>query len=544
MERPAGQEPAGQPPAGSADTPALVITGASGFVGRHLLAELKDDYRIFALARRSQHDCGAPVHPNIAWMRVDLCDREGLARTFREIDSAGGAAAVIHLAAYYDFTGEDHPEYRRTNVTGTENLLDLLAGARVGRLYFASSVAACRFPRPEGPVGEDTPPDGEHVYAWSKREGERLVRERAALVPSAIVRFGAIYSDWCEYPPLYSFLSSWLSSSWRARILAGRGLMGIPYIHVRDLMGFFRKLLACPHPLEPAEVLLASTAGETPLVRIFELATHAYFGAARNPLFAPRPLAGLGLVAMDRLGRLIGRRPFERPWMRHYVDRRLRVDNSRTCARIEWSPSGRYQLERRLPFMIERLKSEPLEWQARNMAVLRRGTLRPDLRIYHALLEGEDQLVGLATRALQREGRGGLAALPPGELSWFVRLVYRLLLNSVQTSNRMLLLNYLEVTALRRFASGWSGEDLSLLLRLLGQTILDRLSGRDDLRDFRQELHDRIAVPLELGIDEVREQHERFLAAPPGGPAEAEPRERSARAALEETIWQCLVQRR
>ena len=97
----------------------LVLTGASGFVGRHLLEDLKNDYRIFAIARRSQHDCGAPMHPNIAWMRVDIGDREALARTFREIASAGGAETLIHLAAYYDFTGEDHPEYRRTNVEGT-----------------------------------------------------------------------------------------------------------------------------------------------------------------------------------------------------------------------------------------------------------------------------------------------------------------------------------------------------------------------------------------------------------------------------------------
>jgi len=52
--------------------PALIVTGASGFVGRHLLDELKDEYRIFGIARRSQRECGAPVHPNIAWMQVDV----------------------------------------------------------------------------------------------------------------------------------------------------------------------------------------------------------------------------------------------------------------------------------------------------------------------------------------------------------------------------------------------------------------------------------------------------------------------------------------
>jgi nucleoside-diphosphate-sugar epimerase len=530
--------------------PSLVLTGASGFVGRHLLEELKETHRIFAIARRSQHDCGAAVHPNIAWMRVDLGDREGLARTFREINTAGGADTLVHLAAYYDFTGEPHPEYARTNVEGTRNLIGVTRGSRVGRLVFASSVAACSFPRSEGPVSEATPPDGDHVYAWSKREGEAMVRACAPVLPSAIVRLGAIYSDWCEYPPLYVFLSTWLGSSWRSRVLAGRGRMGIPYIHVRDLVAFFRRLLECQLALEPAEVLLASTAGDTPLARLFELATRSYYGRARRPLFVPAWAGGAGLLAMDLWGRIRGRRPFERSWMRHYVDRRLQVNNSRTCARLGWSPSPRYQIERRLPFVIERLKSEPFEWLARNTAVLRREVLRPDLRVYQALLEGEDQVVGRASARIDAERAGpafqGFCAMPRAEVEWFVRLLYRLLLNSVQNSNRMLILNYLEVTGPSRFSAGFTSDEICLALSALNEAVLEWLVEREDLVGFRREIHERVTVPIELGMDEVREQYERFLRTP--GPAregaEPVPAGRSSRELLEETIWKCLVQRR
>ncbi len=67
--------------------PTVIVTGASGFIGRHLLDELKGDFRICAIARRSQRESGAPIHSNIAWMQVDIADRESLARTFREIVS-------------------------------------------------------------------------------------------------------------------------------------------------------------------------------------------------------------------------------------------------------------------------------------------------------------------------------------------------------------------------------------------------------------------------------------------------------------------------
>lgn len=526
----------------------LVLTGASGFVGRHLLDDLKNDYRIFAIARRSQHDCGAPVHPNIAWMRVDIADHEDLARTFREIATAGGARVLVHLAAYYDFTGEDHPEYRRTNVEGTRNVLEATRATGIGGFVFGSSVAACAFPRPEGPVDETTPPDGRHVYAWSKREGERLVREFSSSMPTRIARFGAIYSDWCEYPPLYVFLRTWLASSWRSRILAGRGAMAIPYIHIRDLVAFFRRLLTFSCEPGPTDVLVASTSGSTSLDHLFRLATLSYFGGPRKPLFLPAPLASLGLLAMNAAGRALRRPPFERPWMRHYVDKSLEVDNRRTRECLGWTPNPRFRIERRLPFLIERLKSEPFEWLARNTALLTREPLRPDLRIYHALLDGEDQVVHAVTARLPASGEpwSGILGMDPSEREWYVRLLYRLLLNSVQNSNRMLLLNYLAMTARRRFELGFTAEELCRLLDFLREEIRAWLARRREVAGFERELHERVTVPLDLGKDEILDQYERHQAGvgDAGTASEADVPPLTGQEQLAETIWQCLVQRR
>ncbi len=167
--------------------PALIVTGASGFVGRHLLEELKDEYRIFAIARRSQRECGAPVHPNIAWMQVDIGDSEGLARTFREIASAGGARVLLHLAAYYDYAGEHRPEYRRTNVEGTQHVLELAQGLQLERFVFASSVAACEFPRREGPI-DRVDPAGRPPHLRVEQAGGRAPGARAAGLGSDLHR--------------------------------------------------------------------------------------------------------------------------------------------------------------------------------------------------------------------------------------------------------------------------------------------------------------------------------------------------------------------
>jgi len=524
--------------------PALILTGASGFVGRHLLDEFKEERRIFAIARRSQRQSGAAVHPNIAWMRVDVGDREGLTRAFREIATAGGASQLVHLAAYYDFTGDAHPAYERTNVEGTRLVLEGARQIGVSDLVFASSVAACGFPRPEGAVTEATPPDGKHLYARSKCLGERVVRESVA--PHAVIaRFGAIYSDWCEYPPLYVFLSTWLGRSWRRAILAGRGQTGIPYVHVRDVVAFFRRLLPRLPELDHGEVLVASSTGDTTHRELFSLATRAFFGEVRHSIHMPAPLCLAGVRLQDGLGRLVGRRPFERPWMIRYVDQRLRVDNARTQARLGWTPSRRYRVERRLPFMVEHMRAEPYLWFARNQALLHRQPPPPDLLIYEALAAVEDQVVRtlLGEVLVGSPGQfGTLHRLDSLELEWQLRLLYRLLLTSVQTANRMLLLDYVAVTCPNRFAAGDSPEDLQLLLERLSALTRQALLRREDLRPLRMELHNRIAVPIGFAVDEVREQAERYReAAVPAVTATAEARQ--AREALEDTIWQCLVTR-
>ena len=62
--------------------PRIVITGASGFVGRHLLEALKGRYEIYGIARRSQSRCGAPEHANIHWHQVDIANADRLEAVF------------------------------------------------------------------------------------------------------------------------------------------------------------------------------------------------------------------------------------------------------------------------------------------------------------------------------------------------------------------------------------------------------------------------------------------------------------------------------
>jgi nucleoside-diphosphate-sugar epimerase len=346
--------------------PGVIITGATGFLGGRLMRQLRKEYQIFAIGRRSPAEAGAPEGPGIFWFRVDIGHFDRLREVFNCIRDMGGADLLVHLAAYYDFTGEDNPEYTRTNVIGTRNVLELAATLKLRKFIYTSSVAACPFPRPGEAVTEETPPTAPVPYARSKRLGEEMMHAYQDRVPSCILRLAAIFSDWCEYEPLNEFLQTWCSNRWNARVLGGRGQSAVPYLHVRDLLSFYIRVVEKCDELKPAEVLQASPDGSTTHLELYRQVTRSFFGAPRFSICVPSLLARPGIHMRERLGRITGRMPFERAWMADYIDLRLDVDAARTRRRLDWAPNPELGILKRIPTMIRHMREDPAEWERRS----------------------------------------------------------------------------------------------------------------------------------------------------------------------------------
>ncbi len=509
-------------PTSSGTLPRLVVTGASGFIGRHLLEQIRSRYIIYGLGRRSQVECGAPVHPNIHWHQVDIGDKDSLAAVFDVIRSEGGADYLVHLAAHYDFTGEEHPEYWRTNVEGLANVLELSADLGLRRFIFASSVAACPFPKPGEAITESTPPLGEHIYSVTKRIGEDMVRSCADRFPSVIVRFAALFSDWCEYPPLFVFLDTWLSRRWNARMLGGKGLSAVPYLHVRDAALFLQTLLEKEADLEPGEVLQCSPDGAVTHWELFEMATAYYYGTQIKPILMPKPLCYPGMWALDLIGRALGNRPFERPWMAKYIDLQLTIDASRTRRRLGWAPRPRLHIMRRIPFLIENLRSNPVEWLRRNHEAMKVARLRPNL-IIHRLLEQHEEEISEAFTGflLGPEGRKHLAsyqAVAPEDHEWNHRLILRNLASAVLTRQKGLFMAYCRDLAERRFQQGFKMEELCYALATLNEICLNVLRRDPHAKNLEEDLQNYITMTIQFGIDQIQETYEYAAAGRPPPP--------------------------
>jgi nucleoside-diphosphate-sugar epimerase len=169
--------------------PRVLVTGATGFVGRHVVVTLARDGRaVRALVRR-----GGDFAENVeVATSPDILDRESIRA------AVAGVTTIVHLAgrAHAKPEGKNDPasECRRINVEGTALLLEEAAAAGVQRFILASSVKAVASDSSVA-LTPDTPPQPGDAYGESKLEAERLVKVVSARsgIHAVILRLPVIY---------------------------------------------------------------------------------------------------------------------------------------------------------------------------------------------------------------------------------------------------------------------------------------------------------------------------------------------------------------
>ncbi|MEJ2632450.1 MAG: GDP-mannose 4,6-dehydratase [Acidihalobacter sp.] len=156
----------------------VLVTGASGFTGRHLIQALKrEGCRVVALGLRASE---ADVS-----IQCDLTDSDAV----RKALSTCSPTYVVHLAAL-SFVAHGDPEaFYRVNVLGTLNLLEAVAGqdASPKKILIASSANVYGQPD-QSVLDEQTCPAPVNHYACSKLAMEHMVRTWFERLPIVITR--------------------------------------------------------------------------------------------------------------------------------------------------------------------------------------------------------------------------------------------------------------------------------------------------------------------------------------------------------------------
>jgi nucleoside-diphosphate-sugar epimerase len=270
------------------------LTGATGFIGRHVAEELMaDGHQVRCLARKPERAAllasrGAEV------VAGDLAD----ALLLRE--AVKGADVVIHAAAQVGDWGARR-RFEDANVAGTRNVLDAAEGAGAERFVHVSSVAV--YGRPNVKLIAETTPYGVSgdAYCDTKIAAEEAVweRHRAGRIRATCVRPSAVYGpyDWKFIPRVVEGLRA------RRLPMIEGGRHTAPIVYVRDVSALVRTCARRPEAL--GEVFnCVSTEGITWRGLFDEVAR--LVGAPTPSRSVPYGLAFAAGAVLEALYRLVG----------------------------------------------------------------------------------------------------------------------------------------------------------------------------------------------------------------------------------------------
>jgi nucleoside-diphosphate-sugar epimerase len=499
--------------------PGILVTGASGFIGRHFVIAVSEKFRLFCIARRSQREVGIPFRSTIHWLQADITKWKELLNIYEYIKSHGNVDYVLHLAGYYDFTQQENPVYEQVNVIATRHLLELSNMLKVKRFLFSSSVAACNFPPRGKAITEESPADADFPYACSKRRAELLIQEYSECFPCSIVRLAAVYSDWCEYPMLYMLLKHWLSKNKiMSRIVAGHGDSAIPYIHIRDLIKLFLRIIDISDTLPQLGLYIAGPTGSVSHNELFKTATRYYYGHDVKSFKIPKFFARMGFYVLCFSGWLIGKEMLEKPWMAEYIDKNLVIDASATYTALGWKPTPRYHILRRLLYLTEKMTSQPKEWTYRNEILLYRPAYRRSTRIYDILTQWREPIIQKVIQEVKKPVHilefPNYLKMDRELMQWHIMLNYQIIAATVRNRERSIIPAFAKEVARRRHAEGFPVKEVKALMVLTGKTMEAFLLKRPELKDSKQRVDDYIILTSQFAADEFEDAYEILESQP------------------------------
>jgi len=189
----------------------ILVTGATGLVGSHLLLKLIEQDRVLVALYRSESKKNSTLDflkertksakvAEIIWRKGDVCNQPSLAVAFE------GITHLYHCAAFISFAHYKQETLMEVNQQGTTNLVNLAIKHQLKKIAYISSIAALGSDTTSDSIDESTPwnADQDHTpYAYSKFGAELEVwRATQEGVPAVIVNPGVILGTGVEGNPL------------------------------------------------------------------------------------------------------------------------------------------------------------------------------------------------------------------------------------------------------------------------------------------------------------------------------------------------------
>jgi UDP-glucose 4-epimerase len=256
----------------------IALTGATGFIGRHLLRELpKHGYRIRVLLRRP-----AEVPPEASSAVVgDIAAPQNMAAALRGVD------AVIHSAGLaHAMSGHPEDDYRAINTEATVGLARAAERAGIKRFVFMSSIRAQSGPTAEGVLTEEQEPHPTDAYGRSKLGAEQGLADLGI--------------DWVALRPVLVY-GPGVEGNMAALLDLVRSPLPLPFGSLkaqRSVLGLDNLVAAVDTALKmPGPVRRPFIVADPDPLTVGDMVAALREGLGRGPGLLPVPAALLGAVA-------------------------------------------------------------------------------------------------------------------------------------------------------------------------------------------------------------------------------------------------------
>jgi nucleoside-diphosphate-sugar epimerase/uncharacterized membrane protein len=339
--------------------PVVVVTGAAGFIGAAVVEALSGRYDVVACDREPPRKPSAQSE----FIPLDVTSDASVRAALDRVRAAhGGAiASVIHLAAYFDMTGEDAPQYESVTVQGTARLLSALESMQVGQFVFMSTLLVQAPSGHARRIDEDSPLDDRLPYPASKIRTERLLHERHGAIPIVVLRAAGVYDELCHAAFLDHQIARIHERRLTSHVYPGDLAAGQPYLHLQDLVRALERAIERRAELPPESTFLLGEEDVMGYDEIQQAVGRGLHGEPWPTLRIPAPLAGAGAWMQDKV---FDEDPFIRPWMVAIASEHYQIDTTRARGVLGWAPA--HTLRSTLPSMLEALKRDPVAWYKAN----------------------------------------------------------------------------------------------------------------------------------------------------------------------------------
>lgn len=351
---------------GLTDKPVILITGASGNLGGSLAQAVGRSYTVVGLDTEASTP-GFPV------LEVDLADRASVERALAKVRENFGPklASVLHLAAFFDFSGEDKPEYRAVNVEGSRNLVRGLTAFEVEQFVYSGTMLVHAPCEPGERIDETTLIDPQWAYPRSKAEAEQAISAERGAMSVVFLHLAGMYDQCTSVPTFANQIARIYERDLQSHFYSGDTRAGQAMIHREDLIDAFVRTVERRARLSGETTILV---GEEEAIGYADLQDRLgcliHGEDEWETIRVPAIAAAAGAWVQDKAEPLVpdaidqGERPFIQPFMTRMASDHYALDTGKARKLLGWQPQHR--LANELPAIVAALKDDPAGWYEAN----------------------------------------------------------------------------------------------------------------------------------------------------------------------------------